>query len=63
MKQVLGKPFVIRWQVCCWNEWCNGTEIWKVSEEKPEEPQKCPRCGWSAYHQGHGGGIKPIYDG
>jgi len=34
--------------VKCYNEWCDGPETWKICDEKPIGPQKCPTCGWTA---------------
>jgi len=50
---------VLLWLVMCHNEWCGGTEVWKVLKRKPTKPQKCPACGWLAKI---GDGIKPIYE-
>jgi len=49
----------VGYKLCCLNEWCSGPPTWKVVADKPEEPQRCPTCGWSAFH---GDGIKPIYE-
>jgi len=34
--------------VKCYNEWCDGPETWKICDEMPIGPQKCPSCGWLA---------------
>jgi hypothetical protein len=52
---------ILRYQIRCCNEWCNGPEIWKCMDKKPIVPMPCPTCGWLSLPNDTAS-VQPIFD-